>query len=337
MKLFTRTKFIGSIALVAATMTGAAAAAPQSSATPTPAPSTCDTATAPAPPPDTTEGAVPRDPALKLVADALSKVCLSDDQRAAAQQLGKEVAPKEEAVAEARHAFFKAVVDQIKSGTVDDAALKAQIDALVKAREDASPVMRKAIEDLHGILDSGQRAEFVDAIQSRMKELTGAASGWFQGFAKDLNLTDDQKSRIHDLLDKAKPQIDKERATAAAVFDAFKQDQFSVEAIAPMADVGPKTRARAEGMVALAKDITESLTPDQRATLASKIESKAADAAPTSGQGQAQQGLVAAHAGYHAGAVGGFGGGYRGGSVTAVRTGYGAGYPIAGGYSPGYF
>ena len=128
MKLLTRAKFIGSIALAAATMAGTASAAPPSSAIPTPAPapsapapSTCDTTTAPAVPdttqePDATQGVVHRDPILKLVADALSKVCLSDDQRAAAQQLGKEVAPKEQAVADARHAFFTALLDQFKSG-----------------------------------------------------------------------------------------------------------------------------------------------------------------------------------------------------------------------------
>ena len=217
----------------------------------------------------------------------------------------------------------------------------------MKAREDASPVLRKALENLHGILDSGQRAAFVDAIQSRMKELTGAAGGWFEGFAKDLNLTDDQKSRIHDLLEKAKPQVDKERTTVASALGAFKQDQFSIDAVAPMADVGSKTRDRAEGMVALAKEMTDVLTPGQRATLASKIEgqapaaapSYAPPAAPNYGVGQTQQGLVAGRASYRSGAVGGWGGGYgyRGGSVTSVGTGYASGYPIVGGYSPGYF
>jgi Spy/CpxP family protein refolding chaperone len=383
MRLTTRTRFIGSIALAAATIAAAASAAPQPSAIPTPtsapsapAPSTCDTTAAPATPDttqesDTTEGVVHRDPIRELVADALSKVCLSDDQRAAAEHLGKEVAPKEQAVADARHAFFTALLDQFKSGTIDAAALKDQIDALVTAREGASPVLRKALENLHGILDPGQRSAFVDAIQSRMKELTGASGAWFEALAKDLNLTDDQKSRIHDLLEKAKPQVDKERTTVGSALGAFKQDQFSIDAVAPMTDVGSKTRDRAEGMVALAKEMTDVLTPDQRATLASKIEGQAPASAPSKppapgpsyapapgpsyapepapnyapapvpnyGMGQTQQGLVAGRASYHSGAVGGWGRGYgyRGGSVTSVRTGYASGYPIVGGYSPGYF
>lgn len=270
-----------------------------------------------------------------LIAAGLSKTCLNDEQRAAAEQLGKQVSEKEKAVADARHAFRSALVDQLKSGRIDEGALKDEIDAVVKARTEASPVLRKAIEDLHGILDPGQRAALADAIEAHMKEIGKASGAWLDAFAKDLNLSDDQKSRIRDVLAKASPELEEERAGAAAAFDAFKKDDFSIEKISPVARVSERTRARAEGMVARAKEIMAILTPDQRADLAKKIESAAREQVGTSQQGdQVQQSLVARRTGYRAGAVGGWGGGVSA-SRTTVRTGYAAGYPLVGGYGPG--
>src|SRR4051794_7530910 len=45
-----------------------------------------------------------------LVADALSKVCLSDDQRAKAEEIGKQVRGKERLVMDARHALKAALI-----------------------------------------------------------------------------------------------------------------------------------------------------------------------------------------------------------------------------------
>src|SRR5262249_24923953 len=157
----------------------------------------------------------------------LSKICLSDEQRAALEPMGKELNDKERGVADAHHALVTALAEQVKSGHVDERALAKEVDAVVKAREDASPVLRKDIDCLHGILDPGQRAALVDNIQKDMKDAADASDKWSEAFAKDLNLTDDQKSKIHGELDKAKPQIDAERSKVKETFDAFKKDDFS--------------------------------------------------------------------------------------------------------------
>jgi Spy/CpxP family protein refolding chaperone len=270
-----------------------------------------------------------------LIAAGLSKTCLNDEQRRAAEQLGEQVSEKEKVVADARHAFRSALVDQLNSGRIDEGALKDEIDAVVKARAEASPVLRKAIEDLHGILDPGQRAALADAIEAHMKEVSEASGGWLDAFARDLGLSDDQKSRIRDVLAKAKPELEEEHASAAAAFDAFKKDDFSMEKISPVARVGERTRARAERMVVRAREIMAILTPEQRADLAKKIESAAREQVGTSQQGdQVQQSIVARRTSYRAGSVGGWGGGVSA-SRTTVRTGYAAGYPLVGGYGPG--
>jgi Spy/CpxP family protein refolding chaperone len=369
MKRFKPARLIGHIGLVVvATAAGTAMAAPPP-ATGQEAPTTCE-GTATVSTPETPIPAVSGDPygPQKLIADALSKVCLSDQQRTAIEQLGKEVRPKEEAVADARHAFVKALAEQVRTDHVDAGALKPEIDALVKAREDASPVMRKALDDLHGILDSGQRAAFVGALEADMKQLRDKSAGWFDSLAQDLGFTDVQKARIKDDLTRAQNDLQMDRDRAKAAFDSFKGDDFSIEKVSPESDVGPRTRTRAEGMVTVAKEVADTLTPEQRSKLADRIESKAAGGAPSGGapstpstgtpgtpsygtpsygtpstgapsgggMGTSPQGLIVG-GGYRAGAIGGWGGGFYGGAARfgGVRTGYAAGYPFMGGWGPG--
>jgi hypothetical protein len=151
-----------------------------------------------------------------------------------------------------------------------------------------------------------------------------------------------------------------DRDKVKAEFDAFKGDSFSIEKVFPESEVGQRSRAHAEKMVALAKEIADILTPEQRSKLADRIESKAAfGGAPSTGtpstgtpgtgtmpgigtpstptpMGTSRQNFIAA-GGYRAGAVGGWGGGYAGrvGAYGGIGMGYGAGYPLMGSYRPG--
>ncbi len=283
MKRFTAARLIGHIGLVVVATAAGTALAAQAPATTTgqESPTTCESTPNPAPP-EPSDQTVSGDPygPQKLIADALSKVCLSDQQRVAIEQLGKEVRAKEDVVSEARHSFIKALAEQVRSDHVDAGALRPEIDALAKAREEASPVMRKALEDLHGILDAGQRATFVDALVDDMKQLKDASAGWFDSMASELGLTDGQKERIKNDLTQAKTDNELDRDRAKAVFDSFKGNDFTIEKVSPESEVGPRTHARAEKMVTLAKEIADTLTPQQRAELADKIEAKATKGAP---------------------------------------------------------
>jgi len=282
MKRFTAARLIGHIGLaVVATAAGTAMAAQAPATGQQESPTTCESTPNPAPP-EPSDQTVSGDPygPQKLIADALSKVCLSDQQRVAIEQLGKEVRGKEDVVAAARHSFIKALAEQVRTDHVDGGALKPEIDALVKAREEASPVMRKALEDLHGILDAGQRTAFVDALEGDMKQLHDAAAGWFDSMASELGLTDGQKERIKNDLTQERADNELDRDRAKAVFDSFKGTDFTIEKVSPESEVGPRTHARAEKMVSLAKEIADTLTPQQRAELADRIEAKAKGGAP---------------------------------------------------------
>ncbi|MBX3222019.1 MAG: hypothetical protein KF795_15990 [Labilithrix sp.] len=351
MKLLTRTRFIVPVGLIVATAAGPALAAdaPKKEAAPTNCPGMEQGAAVLDGEAITTtkEAAQEREPMgpLALVGGALQKVCLSDEQRAAVEKLGDQVRPKEEAVMEARQALRSALIEQLASGRIDAHALDGKVDAIVKAREDASPVLRKSLEDLHGILDPGQRSAFVDALESRIKELSEASRGWLDTLGHDLSLSADQKHRIGAVLDKAKPEVDEERARASKAFDAFKKDDFSMEKIVPVGDVGQRTRKRVEGMVGIAKELAAILTPEQRGELAKKLEGRtpkigaaSGDHATTNAASEdgvidevGQPLVVARGGGFRAGAVRGWGGG-----AGYVRGGYAARSVAVGGYAAGY-
>ena len=334
MKLFTRTNCIGALGLVVATAAGCATATP-SEGSPAPAvreglelPPVAGSAAGHEATEERREAFGP----LALVGEALSKIGLSDEQRAAAEKLGKKVREKEEKVVQARNAFSAALADQLESDEIDEDALEDEIDALVEAREEASPVLRSAMKELHGLLDKEQRAEFVDVIEKRMGAHTDDSEKWVDELAKDLNLSDAQKTRVADVLERAEPRVENERATAIAIFKAFKEDEFSMEDIVPVDEVGARTRSRAEAMVATAQELAEILTPEQTVALAQRIAPRKGGAAVQEVPGAIDQ-AITIRRGYRTGAVRSWGSGY-GMRRTRVSSGYSAGYPLTGGYGP---
>lgn len=348
MKLFIRAKFIGPLGLFIASAGGCTVStAPESAPTST---VSQGVETAATPESHAEEAEQQREPygPVAHIADALAKVGLNEEQRAAAEKLGKEVAEKEKAVVDAREGLKVALAKQLKEGKIDEQALEHEIDALVKAREAASPALRKAVENLHGILNEEQRGDFVDALKSRMKDLDQASQKWFGELSKDLRLTEEQRNKAKDVLEKTKGNLAEEHKKAEALFEAFKGKEFKIERIVPISDVGERTRKRATEMIGIAKELTDILTPEQRSELAKKLEAKhpseplkgvhmpkigghETEAAPL---GEAQQGIIVG-GGYRAGAVRGWGGGYSARSMTVSGGGYAAGYPFIGGYGMG--
>ena len=215
-----------------------------------------------------------------LIAEGLSKVGLNEQQRAEIEQLGKKVSPKEQAVIEARRELQEELSEQLAKGEIQENAFNDEIEELVSARMEASPVLRRALEDLHGILDEKQRNELVDAMSSAMQEHSRQAEGWFDNMAKDLKLTEDQKTKVKEVLMRAKPSLEQDRETAKEVFEAFRGDQFSIDQIVPLEEVGKRTREKARAMISVARSLTEILTPGQLDQLARMIEPQEEEEGP---------------------------------------------------------
>jgi Spy/CpxP family protein refolding chaperone len=232
--------------------------------------------TNPMPEQATTRQAGKHDPLHEIFNEALAKARLDDSQRAKVEQLHHEVMPKEEAVREARHDFLGALAEQLKSGHVDETALRQDLDALVKAREEASPAMRKAFEELHEILTPEQRVAFADAVEARLREFASKKGSWSGMLAKDHGLSKEQESSIERSCENARMKAEEGHAKLFAILEAFKGDQFSIEQIAPIANVGERTRDRAKGIVDMAKEVARDLTPEQLTELGNKIEARLA-------------------------------------------------------------
>ena len=207
-----------------------------------------------------------------LIADGLSKVGLNQEQRAKIEQLGKKVTPKEQLVAEARSELQEELAEELAKGEIDETAFDDEVQELVDARTKASPVLRSALEELHEILDQQQRGELVDAITTGMQERSRRAEGWFDDFARDLRLTEDQKTKVKDVLMRAKPTLEQDRETAKKVFEAFRGEEFSMDQLVPLDEVAKRTREKAKAMISIAKSMTEILTPAQLDQLARKLE-----------------------------------------------------------------
>lgn len=359
MKLFRQTRYIGPSGLIVAVV-GCSATAP-GEAVKAEAPTECDGIDDEAATRDgnVTQEAEPNAPRA-LIGASLQRVCISDEQRSTVEAIGERVTVKEDAVATGRLALRAVLLDGLRKGQLDESSLVGKIDALVKAREDASPVIRKGLEDLHELLDAGQRTALTTAMLSRMNELARTSDGWLDTLATDLVLSGDQQQKIGALLAKSKPQLDEERAQIESATVQFGNRKFAIEAVSPVSSVGGRMRERAIGMVSIAKELTSILTPEQRDDLATRIEGAVGTPGTLSEQdanggtplatatgtlGQSRQALVAARrGGYRAGAVRGWGGrtvvvgGVAPASTTVVvvpTSGYVVGYPVTPGYGPG--
>jgi Spy/CpxP family protein refolding chaperone len=301
MNLLSRVSFFGPIGLAFAMATGNASAASahdvESGAPSQPA---TQQGTNPMPGQATAPQVPQHGPLARLIAEGLEKAGLSDSQRARAEQVAHEVIPQEEAVRDARHAFMRALAEQLKAGHVDARALRSEIDALVKAREEASPAMRKMFEQLHEILTPEQRVAFADAVAARLKEFSAKKGSWSGMLAKELGLSKEQEGSIEESCEKARSKVEEGRSKLMAILEAFKEDHFSIEQIAPIANVGERTRERAGGIVDMAKEVSRDLTPEQLTELGNKIESRLAKKG-ASDKGTAAPNTPSESAGEHAG------------------------------------
>lgn len=241
-----------------------------------------DTATTRAPVAQSTRGH------LKVLADALGDVPLTASQRATIEQLATAADARHAEARAAHDALALAIAAQIEAGQFDRAALQPKIDGLVAALQKAQPADRAAFEQLHALLTPDQRTAFVDSLQARMGERTSAVHDKhpMKQWALDLQLTDAQKSQIHDAM-KARweaasqgqheaPPWAHMKEQGAKVMTAFKGERFVMDEVSPPKDVAGKAKAMTDHVFGLAEVALPILTPQQRVIAAQKIREHAA-------------------------------------------------------------
>lgn len=164
-------------------------------------------------------------------------------------------------------------------GKIDRDALEPEVLEYVNARKTASPDLRDALVKLHDLLDSGQRADFADALENRLYEVRHAILSGEQTdeMAERLGLDDKQKEQLQAILASEQPSLDAERDALHQVVEAFRGEEFSPESLLPEADVPDRARTRAEGIIDVTSAFTEILDAQQRDMLAERIREAAMD------------------------------------------------------------
>jgi Spy/CpxP family protein refolding chaperone len=224
---------------------------------------------------------------VKLVGEALSEVPLRAEQRTEIEQLGAAAEARHATVVAARKDLMEAVAAQIETGNIDRTALEPKVDAAAQAWETVRPADRAALERLHAVLDAGQRTQFVDAVEANMKAQHGAHGGhgkMMQEWATDLKLTDAQRDQIKTIMQNqfAAHQDQNHAAWKAGhqhgkqVLEAFAQDRFVMDEVAPKVDARTKANEMADRMITVAQNVLPVLTAEQRGLAAQKLRTRAA-------------------------------------------------------------
>lgn len=274
---------------------------------------------------------------VQMVDEALQGIELRHDQSDTIQKLGADVDAKVGTVDAAKRDLLVSIADEVEAGKVDPSTLKQKEHRFADAAADASPVVRSALEKLHDTLDPAQRKQFVSNFRDAMKKNGGMMSrkATLDELSSTLNLTDDQKQKVSDILGQDSTAADVARARIELVLAAFPGERFKIdELLAPASSVRERAQELADRIVEVAARVTDVLTADQRKNAAQRIRDKVSG---KSGVSQTSASLETTDTaaepiwvgGARAGVVGG-----RAGYVGGYRSFSGYGY--AGGYTGGW-
>jgi Spy/CpxP family protein refolding chaperone len=222
---------------------------------------------------------------IKLVGDALGDVPLTPAQRAEIETLAADCDARHAQARAARKDLMLAVAAQVDAGAVDREALRPKIDALAAAANASQPADRAAFERLHAILGPDQRTAFVDALEARVLgrfREARAKHPWKQ-WSDDLRLTEAQRTQVKASLEQrfqggkggAQEHGGPWHERGAKLLNAFKQDRFVLDEIAPPRDVGQQATQATDHVLGVAEAVLPVLTPEQRSLAAQKLRDRA--------------------------------------------------------------
>lgn len=232
---------------------------------------------------------------VRLFGEALGDVPLTDAQRSRIEKLAADADARHEQGRAARGELLLAVASQVDAGAIDRPALQPKIDAIVSTIQASQPSDRAAFEELHTILGPDQRVAFVDALEVRIFHQLGRLQErhGLREWADALKLTDAQRDQIRALMKQNVGEWrhpgDHEgehgphdgapwaegRRRGAKLLEAFKQDRFVLDEVAPARDVGKGAAEMGERFVALAGQVLPILTAEQRTLAAQKLRERA--------------------------------------------------------------
>jgi Spy/CpxP family protein refolding chaperone len=230
---------------------------------------------------------------IKFLGAALGDVPLTAAQRGQIEKLASDADARHEGERTARRDLLLLLATQVEAGAIDRTALQPRIDAIAGVVRAAQPLDRAAFEQLHAILGPDQRVALADAVEARGSRALGqfAEHGGMREWADALKLTDAQRDQIKSIL-KQSAEAGKGRGghdhgwdgghRGAKILEAFKQDRFVFDEVAPPRDAGQQTETMADRFLTVAVQVLPVLTPEQRTAAATRLRerSNAADSEP---------------------------------------------------------
>jgi Spy/CpxP family protein refolding chaperone len=242
-----------------------------------------------------------------LIEYSLHNLNLNGPERSQVEQLQQGLRPSREAVRNARKDLLSALAPEVSSGNVDAATLQSKVDALAAAEAGERAAEDAAVDRLHGILDTTQRAELANGIEARMTareqahqqhqaqhaaNATNAQNGSTPNahahgqrtpggrLARELSLTPAQTQQVESILQAERSSVPRPdfaamRAQRTAMLEAFKGQSFSASSFRTV-DPAAHARAGASRFIETAQKITQVLTAEQRATAGQKMQAAAA-------------------------------------------------------------
>ncbi len=232
----------------------------------------------------------------QMLRDALTGANLSaDQQKTIDTALGSAFTRKDDGGG-AMKPFFATLATQVKSGTIDEAALNAQLDTLGKTSGDHRAAMVSAMQTVHDTLNADQRAAVASSIEAKMAAFGQGEQGEKRdgekheggkhgGFGKlgfllhGIDVTDAQRERIKDALHATFGEQDREgfaekreemKTKMTAAIEAFKSDKFDASTALPMRE--EEGREHLGKLVKAMTVIVPLLDDKQRAALADKLQ-----------------------------------------------------------------
>lgn len=236
-------------------------------------------------------------PEAHLLGAALRHVDLSDEQRAKIEALRTDVKGDREARHEARAASHAKRIAAIRSGNVAD--LQVDSAEIQKKAEEKASKMVSAMNQLHSILDSGQRQVLVDTLKAKSAERakrweerkakrpegkSGKRKGHHRGFGRmleNLELTEEQQAKIDAAreADRGSPEDRKAKHEARKkqmdeLLTAFVGDDFDAQKLDLATRIAERMTTMSEHHAKRYEVLLPILTDEQRTQLADRMQQR---------------------------------------------------------------
>jgi Spy/CpxP family protein refolding chaperone len=235
-----------------------------------------------------------------FIAMSLDTLGVAPEQQGAVDKIRTELRSVMAPERTAEQGLLATLADGLSGANLDAASVSVAVAQVAKAAATVHDASAEALNQLHAILTPPERAALVDKVEAHWaiwqkenaEELAASnntQSGHFATLTTELDLTADQVDKIRAALgggEKEVPRIDRGQIAAHvhAFGDAFRGETFDARLLTTgnAANTGLSGWGAAH-LAHVVETMAPLLTPDQRATLASKLREHASHASSVPG------------------------------------------------------